>query len=290
MGTMRDRSDISWGQPGAFSLPAFVPAVAALAMMAFAWQLAASSQSFGTAENSASAGAVNNSSPIPVGTVLPVRLDDTVSIKEAHPGQTIEAKIMQDVPLPSHKKIPKRSSVNGSILTVVKDNDGEGVKVTLRFVQIDDHKQILPVVTSLRAVASFNAVRTAQLPFTDVDSGTPNGWADTTQIGGDIRYGDGGEVRNVAKQKVGKGVTGGVLVHLSANPGLGCDGPVSGDDPLQALWVFSADACGVYDLKGLQISHNGKSAPLGEITLHFNKVDTKIEAGTGILLRVLAKP
>lgn len=290
MGTRTERLQATGANAGAFLLPSSVTAVAALVMLTLTWQPAASSPSFGALGSAGSAGAVTNTLQIPVGTVLPVQLDDTLSGKEAHPGQTLEAKTMQDVPLPNRKKISKRSSVTGSILSVVKDSDGVGQTVTVKFVQIEDHKQMLPMVTSLRAAASFNAVRAAQLPFTGADGGTPTGWENTTQIGGDIRYGDGGEVRSVAKQKVGKGVPGGVLVHLSANPGLGCDGPVNGDDHLQALWVFSADACGVYDLKGVQISHTGRSAPLGEISFHFEKDGMKLDAGTALLLRVRAKP
>ncbi len=228
---------------------------------------------------------VENSQSIPAGTVLPMRFEKEISVKEAQRGQAIEGKIMQDVPLPGNDKIPMKSTVRGSILSVEKDDDGSGVKVTLKFDQLETRKQTLKISTYLRAVASFRAVRSAQIPRTGADGGTPAGWGDTMQIGGDIRYGDGGPVVNHAKQKIGKGVSGGVLVHLSANPALACDGPVSGDNPLQALWVFSADACGVYDLQGVKIVHVGKGAPAGEITLHFEKDDMKLEAGTGILLR-----
>jgi hypothetical protein len=163
------------------------------------------------------------------------------------------------------------------------------MKVTLKFDQLEDHKEAVPIVTYLRALASRRALQSAQLAHSGADIGTPNGWADTVQIGGDVRFGDGGAVRNRAKEQVGKGVPGGVLAHVSANPALGCDGPMESDD-LQALWVFSSDACGVYDLKGIKIAHTGKSSPAGEITLHFEKDDAKLEAGTGILLRVASKP
>jgi len=94
-------------------------------------------------------------------------------------------------------------------------------------------------------------------------------------------------VRTAAKQVVGKGVRGGVLVHVHANPEGGCEGPVNGDDRPQALWVFSSGACGLYDLKGVTIRHNGRSDPLGEITLGFDKENEKLESGTGMLLRIV---
>jgi len=160
--------------------------------------------------------------------------------------------------------------------------------VSLRFDQIEYDKQIIHVATSLRALASFEAVRAARLPLGGADSGTPTGWANTVQIGGDIRYGDGGQVRNRSKENVGKGVSGGVLVHVSAPAGSECEGPVNGDDRLQALWVFSADACGVYDLKGVGIVHDGKTEPVGTITLRLEKEKMKLDAATGILLRTVA--
>lgn len=251
-----------------------------LAILAtFAWQLASWGHS-----------PVHNAAAIPAGTVLPVRLEDTVAIRAAQPKQPLEAKIMQDVPLPDRGKIPAKSEVHGSIISVAEDPDGGGTKVTLKFGEIEVRKETLKVITSLRAMASFNAVRAAQTPLTGAGAGSPSGWEDTVQIGGDIRFGDGGAVRNRAKENVGQGVIGGVLVHVRANPALGCDGAQQGEDRPQALWVFSADACGVYDLKGIKIARTGKGEPVGEITLHFEKGDAKLEAGTGLLLRVVAQP
>jgi hypothetical protein len=77
---------------------------------------------------------------------------------------------------------------------------------------------------------------------------------------------------------------------VSANPKMGCDGPAVEDKQPQALWLFSADACGVYGLKGVQLMHNGQSAPFGEITLHFKKADMVLRAGAGLLLTVLPQP
>jgi hypothetical protein len=263
-------------------------AVPALAVIALACQLVSWPRNPEAPRGAARNSPVQNSAQIPVGTVLPLRLENTIDIKQAHPDEVVEARIMQDVPLPDRGKIPMKLVVKGSILSVVKDSDGAGVKLSLKFDQIDDRKQTLVAATSLRAIASYQAVRAAQMSFTGPDSGTPAGWANTVQIGGDIRFGDGGPVRNRAKQKVGKGVLGGVLVHVHANPGRGCDGPVNGDDHPQALWVFSADACGVYKLDAIQITHTGKSAPTGEITLHFEKDNMKLDSGTALLLRVVS--
>jgi len=262
-----------------------------LGVFPFAWQRICLAHSPEIREICFSAEPVQSPSPFPAGTVLPMQLEGDIVVKEAQKGQAIAAKIMQDVPLPDKVKIPMKSMVRGSVVSVEKDPEGEGVLVTLKFNQLEMRKEApVTISTYIRAMASYSAVRAAQTPRSGADVGTPTGWADTTQIGGDTRFGDGGEVRGAGKQNVGKGVLGGVLVHVKANPARGCEGPVNGDDHLQALWVFSANACGVYDLRGIKIAHTGKSAPIGEFTLHFEKVDMKLEDGTAFLLRISPQP
>lgn len=227
-------------------------------------------------------------SAIPVGLILPVTLDQTLSVSEVHPGQPFEGRVAQDIPLTKRDKITHRSRVTGTVVSVVNAQGSPYVDLSLRFEKVEYRKQMIAIAASLRALASYEAVRTAQTPFTQADAGTPTGWADTTQIGGDIRFGDGGEVRNLHKQSVGKGVFGGVLVHVSAAPGSDCEGPVNGDDRLQALWVFSADACGVYGLPAVHITHAGKTAPIGVITLRFEKAGMKLDAYDAFLIRVVS--
>jgi hypothetical protein len=231
---------------------------------------------------------VNSPEVIPTGTILPVTLLQNLSVEHAQAGQEIEVRVKQDVPLSKQEKIPVNSRVIGKIVSVVKATDGNGVDVSMRFEKIEHRKELIPIAVSLRAMASYQAVRIAQTPFTGADGGTPPGWANTTQIGGDIRYGDGGEVRNLHKQPVGKGVVGGVLVHVREQPGTACDGPENGDDRVQALWVFSADACGVYAMRGVQIAQTGKKDPIGVITLRFEKAEMEIAADDAMLLRVVS--
>jgi hypothetical protein len=230
----------------------------------------------------------SSSGPLPIGTILPVSLDKNLSVIEAQAGQEIDGEIMQDVPLPNREKIRMKSRVSGTIVSVTQATGGAGAQLSVRFDKIDNHGEIISVVTRLRALASNQAVSSALAPLNSANSGTPSGWADTVLIGGDVRYGDGGEVVNRQKQKVGKGVSGGVLVHIQAQPGSGCDGPVNGDDSLQALWVFSSDACGVYGLPGITVPHDGKTAPVGLITISFAGSETKLDGSAGMLLRTVA--
>jgi hypothetical protein len=233
---------------------------------------------------------VQTSSQLPVGLILAARLKDTFKVKDLQKGTIVELQVMQDTPLPDRSKIPMKALVRGSVVSAANDSDGPGVNVTFVFTQVADKDQSFSIATSVRAIASFVAVRGAQTPLTGADTGSPPGWANTVQVGGDIRYGDGGPVRNSHKQKVGKGVLGGVLVHIASNPSLGCDGPIKGEDFLQALWVFSSDACGVYGMKELKISHSGNSDPVGEFTLHFEKDDMKLDGGTAFLFQIVNPP
>src|SRR5215472_2113546 len=178
---------------------------------------------------------------IPVGCILPAKLDHTLSVNDARAGDAIEARIMQEVPLPNREKIAFRSVVKGSVLAVSRDEDEIGVRLTICFDQVTHRGQNLFIATSLRAIASNMAVHDAQMPSNAYDEATPLSWANTIQIGGDVRFGDGDSVRNRWKETVGKAVPGGVLVYARANPELGCGSPVPGDDHVQALWVFSAD-------------------------------------------------
>jgi hypothetical protein len=226
---------------------------------------------------------------LPAGTILPAQLEKPISVSEARSGEPIQARIMQDVPLPNREKLKARSVIKGLVVSAGSDSEDSGAKVTLKFDQIEDGQERLQVTTYLRAIASERAVQAAQVGRSGADTGSPSGWADTVLIGGDVRYGDGGVVTNKAKEKVGKGVLGGVLVHVRANPARGCDGAPKGEDILQALWIFSSDACGVYDLAGVKIARFGRGTPIGEITLHFEQERAQLEADTAMLLCVTSR-
>src|SRR6516164_5205460 len=70
---------------------------------------------------------------IPAGTILPAKLDETLKVGAAKPGETLEARIMQEVPLPGEAKIAFRSIITGSVISAESDADGAGVSLTLRF-------------------------------------------------------------------------------------------------------------------------------------------------------------
>ncbi|HXW62249.1 MAG TPA: hypothetical protein VEJ45_06600 [Candidatus Acidoferrales bacterium] len=220
---------------------------------------------------------------IPAGTILPVRLDFTLSSTKCKPGEIISARVMQDVPLPNGGAIRAGAKVIGRIVNVTAASDGHPASLSLRFDTLETSEGKLSVTTDLRAIASFTEVERAQVPLGGADRGTPaNAWT-TVQIGGDVVYRGGGYV--VAHgERVGKPVNGGVLGPLRSNPERGCTVTSDVGEALQALWLFSSDACGTYDLTNLRIRRAGPANPSGEIILDAAKGQVRVRAGAGLLL------
>ena len=226
---------------------------------------------------------------VPVGTILPVQLNSSLQFNKARAGQEISARLMQDAPLPGpHAKIPEGSRVVGHVVAIRPASQSNATEMDLHFDAIVDHGRRLPILTNLRALASMMDVSDAQLPDAGPDRGTSEANWTTHQIGGDIVYRPGQVDRG--DNVVGKSMFGtAVLARVSANPEGHCRGAISDDDSPQAFWIFSSDACGIYDYPSLAIVHAGRTDPVGEIRLASTKKDLKIRAGSGLLLRVTGK-
>lgn len=126
----------------------------------------------------------------------------------------------------------------------------------------------------------------AETPEMTPGFGDPYVWSTTDLIGGGVKYGAGGPVTDQRGEVIGKGTLDGVLVHLQSQPSAGCRGALGEDRP-QALWVFSAAACGVYGMTGVHIVHAGRTDPVGEIILAAENRKLNLPAGTAMLLRVI---
>src|SRR5271168_3406736 len=112
-----------------------------------------------------------SSTSLAVGTILPIRVNKTISKKDAQVGQSIEAEIMQDVPLANREKIHAHAHVNGTIVSIAQGEEGAGFQVSLRFDKIEDRGEIIPMATRIRTLASFLAVQAALAPLGGADSG-----------------------------------------------------------------------------------------------------------------------
>jgi hypothetical protein len=195
---------------------------------------------------------------------------------------------MQNVPLPNGSKIPKGSKVEGRIVEVVLGNGTPGARISIQFDRLRLSHRVIPIVANLRAIAGFMEVYAAQTPAFGPGIGEVFRWLTTTQIGGDVVYGDGGPVTSAedGAEVIGKAVDGGVLVRVSANERMGCRGEVDGNHNPQALWVFSSNACGTYGLTHVQVPHVGRTDPIGVVILASDRSTLKIQSGAGMLLRI----
>lgn len=222
--------------------------------------------------------------PIPEGTVLPIRLNSSLRSDKAREGQPIDGRIMQDVPLPGGAKIHEGAKVLGHIVSVKARTTGQPAEITLRFDTLDFHHRRIQISTNLRAMASMMEIEDAQVPMTGPDRGTPWAWATRNLIGGEVAYGEGPVARGT--EIVGQATSDGVLIPVRSNPAAGCPGEGPDTVKAQALWVFSSDACGLYDLPNLTLAHAGRTTPLGQITLIAQEGNVKVPGGSGMLLRV----
>jgi hypothetical protein len=223
---------------------------------------------------------------IPVGTILPVVLRTAISFEKSQPGQVLQGKIAQDVPLQNGLKINKGSAIEGHVVELAPATSDHGAIVSIQFDKVYVAGQWIPVVTNLRAVAGFMEVLEAAVP---TETGAPVDWLPTTQVGGDTVYGLGGPVMSAedASEVIGKSIGGdGVLARASGKEGTKCRGAMEGNDNPQALWVFSGDACGAYGLEHLKILHAGRTDPMGTIVLASEKRNMGLRNGDGLLLRV----
>jgi hypothetical protein len=222
--------------------------------------------------------------PVSRGTILPLQLNSSLNSKTSIPGQVITARVMQDIPLPSGGTIHAGSKAVGRILEVSRAANGKAATLSLQFDELNVAKRAIPMTTDLRALASMMEVAQAQVPQNGPDRGTSEESWTTEQVGGDVVYRGGGPVTS-SSGVVGRPAPGGVLVQVAANRSGECRGDLAGDDRPQALWVFSADACGTYGFGDVTITHAGRTSPVGQITLSSDK-DFVIRSGSGILLRV----
>ena len=176
--------------------------------------------------------------------------------------------------------------MTGAIVSVERAGNGTNGKISLRFDALEIHNRSIPIVANLRALAGFMEVQSAQTPEFSPGFGTPYIWATTRQIGGDEVYGVGGPVTN-HEQTVGGEIFWRRAGSRRAQPESRCSGALDSEDRLQALWVFSSDACGVYGIEGVRIVHAGRTEPVGEITLVSDHQNLLVRGASAMLLRII---
>jgi hypothetical protein len=216
---------------------------------------------------------------IPVGTAFPVVLNATLDARKDKPGQKIEARLMQDIPLPSGEKIKAGAHVTGHIVEVT-NAAGRGSGMVLKFDQLTAGGRTVPLTFSVRAIAAMESVYAAEVPVDAESNYEPaNQWV-MRQVGGDIvKRGRGLIVSNDAIVGRWNGAAWGRLTTALDGDCTAADG----NDIEQALWVFSTSACGLYGFQDMKLVRNGRTDPVGQIVLESGKV-LHIGGGSGWFL------
>ncbi len=223
---------------------------------------------------------------IPAGTLLPVMLDTTLDSDKSKSGEEISAKLQQEVPLPDGGKIKRESKVLGRVVAVSPASGGQPAKISVQFDKVKIGKQPVPVSVGLRALASMQLVAQAKKPpNSESGYGTTSWDLNMSLIGGQVSYNGAKIVKAPNGQIVGKvPQPGAVLAIPMANPERGCSGSASSTAE-QAFWLFSTDACGIYDDKDMTfVSEIGGGTP-GQIVLESPK-KIEVRGGSGWLLQV----
>ena len=219
---------------------------------------------------------------IPAGTILPIRLNNSLSTSKSHPGQIVTARIMQDVPLANGGKIREGSKVIGHVVNVSSPEGAKTEQISLQFDKVISSGRTIPIKTNLRAVAGFVEVREAETP-TDGPVSMPIA---ATQVGGDTAYTSGGDVVSRNGADVGKSVTDGVLVQVDAsNRQGGAGAPSTATRAPRPCRVFSSDACGTYGLSNIPDRACRENGTRWRYCLDLRKGQLELPSDAGMLLR-----
>jgi hypothetical protein len=217
---------------------------------------------------------------IPVGTALPIALNATLDAMKDKPGQKIEGRLMQDIPLSAGDKIKAGARITGHVVEVSK-LAGHGSRLVLKFDQLIAGGSTLPLTVSVRAIASSQSVYQAEIPINADSNYTPQAQWVMRQVGGEVVNRGRGVVASDVIVGRWDGVPWGKLTSSDSGDCTAADG--NGIE--QALWVFSTSACGLYDLEAMKLVHDGRTVPVGQIILESSK-DLHIGGGSGWFLLV----
>ncbi len=223
---------------------------------------------------------------LPVGTMLPVELRTAIKMGNSKPGDHVSARLAQYVILDG-MRLPRGTEVSGRIVQAEAGSKSSPSRVALAFDTVRISGRDVSISTSLRALASMQAVFDAQLPTNLIDDfgSTIRDW-NTIQVGGQAVYRGDGVVVDGANVVAKASTVGEVFGEPKTWPWSACSRDRA-SNTVQSFWVFSTDACGVYGFEGLKLEHAGRSEPVGQIVLQ-SPGRLQIRAGSGWLLMVIS--
>ncbi len=206
--------------------------------------------------------------PLPDGATLPVVLQHKLDAHHARPGQPLEARLSQRVPLPGGTFLPEGAKVTGRVLAY------DGRTLSLRFTQLEVKGRTEPMHARLLAVADWFNVDESQDRLgapSRGDLNDPSQWT-TRQVGGDVVYrvNGAGRVYSRYSDSVGNADSRGVYADPREPGGLE-----------RSMGPFSTTAAGLYGVRDLVLLPGASGAP---ITFKVESPDWELRAHDALLL------
>jgi hypothetical protein len=228
---------------------------------------------------------------LPGATALPVRFVHSIDAKKAKVGDTVTAKTMQVITLPTGAHIAQGAVVAGHITAVEGYNfdstpyaHQRPSQISIHFDRIQQGDTAIPVSLFVRAIASTNDSREASFPHRTDDTdhvGT------VTLIGGTSYSPLDKMIETEDGDAIAYNRRDGLFARLmpagasAAGAAFQCPGTSSE----QSVAIFSPDACGLYGFPGNYMTSNGQDGS-GTFTLAAHGRSAKLPAGSTALLQV----
>lgn len=230
------------------------------------------------------------SATLPDLTVLPVRFVHSVDSRKARVGDTVTAKTMQVISLPSGDRIKKGTLVIGHVTAVDSYRfdttpyaHQKPSLISIHFDKIQQGENGIPVSLFVRAIAGSIDSQEAAFPQHTNDTDTVG----TIVLIGGTSY---SPLDKMIQTEDGDAIAynrgDGLFARLlpAGSNGAGSSFACQGTTTEQSVAIFSPDACGLYGFPGNYMPDNGHDG--GTFTLAARGRSAKLPAGSTALLQV----
>lgn len=222
------------------------------------------------------------SAAIPEGTAIPVRFSQTIDSQKVKPGDSVVTRTMQVVFYGPVQSIPKGSRVLGHVISASYAGKDQSSTLEMDFDRIVTPQGTLHVCTTVRALASLNAVYDACSSVNSIDDGPRLG---RTLVGGDHIELGGRQVLAPDGDDVGICNRSGVFSRLEPPlPGSDASPSCGSISTLQSVAVFSSRACGLYGFSDTRMFPPADSDH--GIGLQSDHGSVQVHSGSAALLQV----
>jgi hypothetical protein len=226
---------------------------------------------------------------LPEATALPIRFVQSIDAKKARVNDSVTAKTLQTIALPSGQHIAKGATVVGHVTAVEAYSfdttpyaHQKPSLISIHFDKVQQGQNAIPVNLFVRAMAGSNDSHEAYFRHIEIDTDTLGTYV---LIGGTtyspldkmIQTEDGDAIAYNRKD--------GLFARLLPAAAAGAASfSCAGTSTEQSIAIYSPDACGLYGFPGNYMSGNGHDGS-GTFTLSARGRSVKVPAGSTALLQ-----